>query len=148
MTLGECVDTSCMTQIQLGYSVTTDRAHPLGDFRGRVLMHRMVMFDEFGWGPHPCFFCGLELPFRTGRKQAWPNWGIEVDHIDADRANNDITNLAFVCPSHQTRSGMQGDHTSVYLTWNSDSGKEPSLSQSERAVRSRNRRMKKKAISC
>jgi hypothetical protein len=100
---------------QNGYVVVIDHGHPLADFRGRVPQHRKVMFDLFDGGPLKCSFCDLVLPFRTGRKQAGQeNWGIEIDHIDADRTNNDILNLAPVCPSHQTRSGMQGSHQQMY----------------------------------
>lgn len=125
MTVGKNAETICMSENtqrfskygQNGYVVAIDYSHPLGDFRGRVGMHRKVMFDLFGWGPHKCYFCDLVLPFRTGRKKAGrENWGIEIDHIDTDRTNNDISNLAFVCPTHQVASGMKGrPHRDLYL---------------------------------
>lgn len=102
------------THIQLGYVVVWDKFHPLADKRGRVMAHRKIMFDLLGNGPHPCFWCGVELPWRTGRKvKGQP--GLEVDHLDADRSNNALSNLVPVCPSCQTKKGRQGDHTAAAL---------------------------------
>lgn len=95
--------------IQLGYRVVWDQAHPLSDKRGRVLEHRKIMFDIFGWGPHPCFYCHTFLPFRTGRKRKGL-LGIEIDHLDGDRANNDPLNMVFTCTGCNTRKSQKGNH--------------------------------------
>lgn len=65
--------------------------HPLGDSRSRVYLHRAVLYDAIGAGPHRCHWCqwdGL-------------NWGLNgkdpdnliVDHLDGDADNNRRENL-------------------------------------------------------
>jgi hypothetical protein len=70
-----------------GYRMITRHGHPMAGAQGRALEHRVVLFDAIGPGPHPCHWC----------KHAW-NWDrICVDHLDDNRLNNDLSNLAPSC---------------------------------------------------
>lgn len=71
------------------YRVLTRKDHPLAWPNGRVLEHRMVLYDAIGPRPVPCYWCGTPL-----------TWDILfVDHKDHDRHNNDLTNLLPTCNS-------------------------------------------------
>jgi hypothetical protein len=70
--------------------LTGQWGHPLADRHGQVAEHRKVLYDAIGPGPHPCHWCG------TGRDWGGLN-GINVDHLDNDKLNNDVINLAVSC---------------------------------------------------
>jgi len=73
-----------------GYrSLTGQDGHPLAH-RGEVLEHRSVLFAKVGDGPHPCHWCGVELEWGSVR-------GIQSDHLDEDKLNNDPNNLVVSC---------------------------------------------------
>ena len=77
-----------------GYRRLRPDAHPLADSSGYVFEHRAVLYDKIGPGVHPCHWCGRELIWREG---------LEVDHIDFDRANNAPANLVPSC--HRCNTG-------------------------------------------
>jgi len=62
--------------------------HPLASSNGKVYQHRQVLYDAMGYGPHLCYKCNAHI-----------NWnvGLEVDHFDRVRFNNDIDNLGPIC---------------------------------------------------
>lgn len=77
-----------------GYVAIYVPDHPLANKDGWQYEHRVVMFDALGPGPQPCHWCGRELLW-TQHYNA-PS-GLGVDHMDWDRANNDVANLVPSC---------------------------------------------------
>ena len=93
-----------------GYIIKSRPSHPLADNRGYVYEHRLVCFDAYGKGPFSCHWCGDTV-----------NWaGLHVDHIDDDKKNNDIENLALSCPSCNTGRGRM----KAIRTWRRKTGVE------------------------
>lgn len=72
------------------YPMTTITGHPLSYASGRVRVHRAVLWDKIGAGPHPCHWCGQELDWFTKPL-------IQADHLDSDTHNNDPANLVPAC---------------------------------------------------
>lgn len=79
---GFCIDN--------GYMLLTGSTHPLAR-RGSVFEHRKVLYDAIGPGPHQCHWCSKTLEWG-GR------YGLQADHLDGDRLNNDPENLVPSCP--------------------------------------------------
>lgn len=52
-----------------------DRPVPIRMPCGKAYVHRLVLFDQVGWGPHPCYWCGRLLEWVEGLG------GITVDHL-------------------------------------------------------------------
>lgn len=71
-----------------GYLVVRHPGHPIADTRGDGYVHRMVLFDEIGYGPHWCHWCQQHIQWRDQ---------LEGDHLDHDRLNNDPANLVPSC---------------------------------------------------
>lgn len=64
--------------------------HPVAHADGRVRVHRAVLYDKIGPGPHPCHWCGSSVDW----------YGIPElvsDHLDGDTWNNDPGNLVPSC---------------------------------------------------
>lgn len=79
--------------IKNGYIILTGHQdHPLASRVGQVSEHRKVLYDRIGDGSHSCYWCGKILQWG-GRE------GIQADHLDGDRKNNEITNLVVSCDS-------------------------------------------------
>lgn len=74
--------------------------HPIAHADGRVLKHRLVLYNEIGPGSHTCHWCGRAL--------LWLGSGIGrlvADHLDGDTWNNAPTNLVPSCRRcNQTRA--------------------------------------------
>lgn len=71
-----------------GYRARYNPTHVLSKNCNWVYEHRLVLFEEIGYGPHQCSICGTLI-----------NWGydLQVDHIDFDRQNNALENLRPTC---------------------------------------------------
>jgi hypothetical protein len=74
------------------YRTTHQPDHPLASKNGNVYVHRMVLFDQIGYGPHSCYWCGL--PLSWGGKT---DGSLFVDHLDGYGDNNDPSNLVPSC---------------------------------------------------
>ena len=70
--------------------------------RAIVYQHRQVLYDYIGDGPHLCTYCHCHINWARGNnrsKRTDRTWGdvLVVDHMDGNRGNNEITNLAPSC---------------------------------------------------
>lgn len=83
---------------EYGYRVLCAPDHPLAGVQGKVLEHRAVLFDAIGPGPHPCHWCERLLPWSGGA-----GVGINVDHLDEVRLNNELSNLVVSCLDCNTK---------------------------------------------
>jgi hypothetical protein len=82
-----------------GYIVHTNRHdHPLATAQGKLLEHRVVLFDAIGPGTHPCHWCGVILSWQ-GR----PSQRICTDHLDHNKLNNTRENLVVSCLDCNTK---------------------------------------------
>jgi len=70
------------------YVFITYPGHPLAGRKGRVALHRVVLFSKIGPGKHKCHWCGKEVSWARG---------LQVDHLDWDKSNNDPNNLVPSC---------------------------------------------------
>lgn len=84
-----------------GYIETRRKGHPLARAHNHVLMHRVVLFDKIGPGPHPCHWCQKPVDWEVGLSET----ALIVDHVDWDRANNDPDNLVPSC--HRCNTGRR-----------------------------------------
>lgn len=76
-----------------GYLQEYAPGHPMANRSGGLLVHRRVLFDRIGPGAHPCHHCGRSVTWGVRGKVG----RLEVDHLDANRQNNDPTNLVPSC---------------------------------------------------
>lgn len=88
-----------------GYVLIGKKGHPLAKGeRQNVTLHRVVLYDAIGPGPHGCHWCGVLI--------AWfPTEMVErlvVDHVDGDRLNNDRSNLVPSCHTCNTSRARFG----------------------------------------
>lgn len=70
--------------------------HPLANSNGVVLEHRKVLYDAIGPGPHPCHWNHFSSCGKTELTWGGIN-GIQVDHLDGDKTNNDLANMVPSC---------------------------------------------------
>lgn len=71
-----------------GYVLQAAPGHPRALGGHRAYQHRVVFTDAHGEGPFKCHWCGNSV--------TWSD--MHVDHLDADKKNNDINNLVASCP--------------------------------------------------
>lgn len=76
-----------------GYVLIGRKGHPLARAKGQVLLHRVVLYDDIGPGPHPCHWCDKPVDWTFGVTDD----ALVVDHVDDDRLNNDRSNLVASC---------------------------------------------------
>jgi len=76
-------------RLEDGYVLWRMVGHPLAQADGRILAHRLVMYEMCnGLAPQACWHC--EAPLGDWSKVA-------VDHIDHDKTNFAPSNLAALC---------------------------------------------------
>ena len=80
-----------------GYLMQAAPGHPraLGGYR--AYQHRVVFTEAHGEGPFNCHWCGVVV--------TWSD--MHVDHLDADKQNNDINNLVASCPVCNQQRGHE-----------------------------------------
>lgn len=79
------------------YRTTQQPDHPLAPPCGRMMVHRIVLFDLIGYGPHHCHWCGCVVNWNDQTSN------LEADHLDFDKWNNHPENLVPAC--HGCNSG-------------------------------------------
>jgi hypothetical protein len=96
-------ETTVTASLGRRYKRTTKAGHPLADKYGRLYLHRLVLFDAIGFGPHLCHWCDTEidwLPKGDPRE-------LQSDHLNSDGADNRLVNLVPSCRSCNTTRGSQ-----------------------------------------
>lgn len=76
-----------------GYIKLKDKSHKLSDGDGYVYEHRKVLFDS-----NPNMIC-----VHCGKEQSWET--CHVDHLDDNKSNNELSNLAISCPVCNQKRG-------------------------------------------
>lgn len=70
--------------------------HPLASARGKVYVHRAVLWEKIGPGQHPCYWCGDLVEWKVG-PPGTRHGDLTVDHLDGHGDNNDPMNLVPSC---------------------------------------------------
>lgn len=86
---------SAISQHSGGYLIERNQDHPLAK-RGNVYQHRRVFFDKHGQGPFACHWCGTAVDYDM----------MHVDHLDANKQNNNESNLVASCPACNLKRGI------------------------------------------
>lgn len=86
---------------QNGYLKGYKKGHPMASDSGTILQHRLVLWEAIGHGPHPCGWCAQPIELRPNMQHD-PTQAT-VDHLDNDRTNNVVDNLAPCCRSCNIR---------------------------------------------
>ena len=77
-----------------GYVTVGRKDHPMASGqRATAYLHRVVLYDAIGPGPHGCHWCGVLIAWDPTEYAE----RLVVDHVDADPLNNDRTNLVQSC---------------------------------------------------
>lgn len=84
------------------YTVIKRPNHPIAPPSGQIPLHRVLLYDHIGPGPHPCHECGAEVNWSTARTG---KGALVVDHLDGNPQNNALANLAPACHPCNTRRG-------------------------------------------
>lgn len=86
-----------MNAFEAGYRTVSRAGHPLtiGLKYPVVQLHRMILYDAIGPGPHSCHWCNSMVEWRPGGR-CGPGV-LVVDHIDFNPRNNSIENLVPSC---------------------------------------------------
>lgn len=89
------VATSSGVSVSNGRKYKTQYAprHPLAGKHGNVYVHRMVLFDAIGYGPHACHWCGTEVDWKP---KGTPG-ELQPDHLNNQGDDNRLENLAPSC---------------------------------------------------
>lgn len=77
-----------------------------------MYVHKVVLYDKLGHGPHLCHWCGRPVRWVKGTAGD----ALIADHVDGDELNNDPGNLVAACNGCNTirarcgfRPGIAGD---------------------------------------
>lgn len=70
-------------------------SHPLAGKHGNAYVHRVVLFDEIGPGPHECHWCAAVVEWLPKGSPGM----LVVDHVNEDKGDNRVENLVPCCLS-------------------------------------------------
>lgn len=91
------------------YRIVRKPTHPLASKHGIVYVHRMVLFDAIGYGPHACHWCGVEVDWLP---KGDPRC-LQADHLNSVGDDNRIGNLVPACGRCNTTRGAQARHDAL-----------------------------------
>lgn len=91
------------------------RDHPLARVKGYVLLHRAVLYDVIGPGPHPCHWCGTPVDWVAPKYPSHDLPTLTTDHVDANTHNNRPENLVPACIKCNAGRGKKLPDDCVYL---------------------------------
>jgi hypothetical protein len=83
--------------------------HPLASKHGIVYVHRMVLFNAIGYGPHACHYCQANIDWT---RRGEPN-ELQPDHVNNQGDDNRIENLVPCCRSCNTARAQQARHDAL-----------------------------------
>jgi hypothetical protein len=75
--------------------------HPVADKAGKVYIHRAVLHDLIGPGPHPCHWCALPVDWTVKGSADC----LHVDHLNDVGDDNRAENLVPSCARCNTARG-------------------------------------------
>ena len=81
-----------------GYLILTGVAHSLATAQGKLPVHRLVLFEAIGEGPHPCHWCAKSLTWQGNAATR-----INADHLDFNKLHNEPSNLVVSCLDCNTK---------------------------------------------
>jgi hypothetical protein len=91
-----------------GYVMVPASGHVLAHGSSHAYEHRLVYHKHHGDGPFNCHWCGCAV-----------TWGdLHIDHLDDNKTNNAVANLAATCPPCNMKRGQ----TKARNTWRSKIG--------------------------
>lgn len=108
-----------------GYLVRMDPSHPIASVTGYLYQHRAVLYDHIGPGCHRCHWCDTEVEWM---KRHDPR-ALNVDHVDADKLNNDLSNLVPSCRRCNSTRGL-------FISWVQKHRDDPFLADLFKVARS------------
>jgi 5-methylcytosine-specific restriction endonuclease McrA len=85
------------------YKIKDMPGHPVAGACGKVYVHRLVLFDAIGPGPHRCHWCNRLVDWS---QPSDPD-RLEVDHLNALKDDNRLANLVPSCGECNTNRGAQ-----------------------------------------
>lgn len=85
------------------YKTKYNPTHPLASKHGIVYVHRMVLFDAIGYGPHACHWCKRPIDWAA---KGDPN-ELQPDHLNGLGDDNALENLVPSCRGCNVARALQ-----------------------------------------
>lgn len=84
---------------QHGYVLVNRPDHPMATAKDGKwgYEHRVVLYDAIGPGWHSCNWCGRMVTWDKTYAKDDASEALVVDHVDGNKANNDLANLVASC---------------------------------------------------
>lgn len=87
------------------YKRTYRPGHPVASELGMAYLHRVILFDAIGIGPHACHWCRTPVVWGSNVGAAD---NLCVDHLDGNKSNNQLANLVPSCNQCNAGRTLQG----------------------------------------
>jgi hypothetical protein len=100
-------------------NVSVPLGHPLATPGSRrIPLHRLLLWEAIGPGPHQCARCGTPVDWLIGKHRNRDGMLI-ADHIDYNTLNNDLSNLRPLCHTCNAAHRFDAitDDEDFYLTY-------------------------------